>query len=115
MTKSLKEWMTRVTNFLFNGRLQEKTVTGTTNGYGAISSGLSRDSYYICAADCTSAGYKVEWGSFGNTLYMWVYNDSSSFSPAANKSVTIRVSYRARIVGGYRIRYYRQSSVKGVA
>ena len=100
MIKSLKEWMTKVTNFLFNGRLREKTVTGTTNANGAIAAGLHRDSYYICSADCTSANYKVQWGSYGGQIYLWLYTDATTFSPVRNTSVTIRIDYRARILGG---------------
>lgn len=121
MTKSLKDWMTRVTNAL-DGILQTRVVT-------ASSTTISANSYKNIAFTTALSGYSLigviafdlknvnlspaAIVNNGTQFNVWVKNHSSS---AVTVTPTITVLYCKSILrGGYRIRYYRQSSVKGVA
>lgn len=97
---NLQKCIARVMNYLYSGRLQTKTITGTTNAHGAISLGLNRSDAYVCSAECTSANLKVQYGGYGNSIFAWVYRDATTFSPVVNTLVTIRVDYKARIIAG---------------
>ena len=72
----------------------EKTVTGTTNAYGAINLSLPwRTSEIVSVTSSSNTQYCIPF-SIGASTYAKVLNDASTFSIVANTSVTLTVRYR---------------------
>lgn len=74
--------------------VKEKTVTGTTNAYGAINLGLPWATNEIVAVVCSD---NTKWCipfPIGSSTYAKVLADVSAYTPLANTSVTLTVRYR---------------------
>lgn len=71
-----------------------KTVTGTTNAYGAINLGLPWATNEIVAISSSAASQYCLPIEIGTSTYAKVLNDASTFSIVANTSVTLTVRYR---------------------
>lgn len=77
-----------------NTKVLEKTVTGTTNAYGAINLGLPwATSEIVAVVSSVNTRYCLPF-QIGASTYAKVLNDASTFSIVANTSVTLTVRYR---------------------
>ena len=72
----------------------EKTVTGTTNLYGAISLGLSWRTNEILSVSTNVSGQWCFPMAIGGYFWARVMTDGSSYSVAANTDVELTVRYR---------------------
>lgn len=72
----------------------EKTVTGTTNAYGAINLNLPwATNEIVSVTSSLNTQYCIPF-SIGASTYAKVLNDAATFSIVANTSVTLTVRYR---------------------
>ena len=85
--------LTEILDRVLPSIILEKTVTGTTNAYGAINLGLPWDTNEIISVTATGTRYCLPF-SFGAATYARVLNDAATYSIAANTSVTLTVRYR---------------------
>ncbi len=98
---NIKKLLYKITNFFDSTKLQEKTVTGTTNAYGGISLALSSDTFIVESVRATGSGaYHIFVNSVGGTYYALVLNDAGEYSPARSLSISLKIRYRTAIVGG---------------
>lgn len=75
-------------------KVLEKTVTGTTNAYGAINLSLPwTTSEIVSITSSSNTQYCISF-SIGASTYARVLNDAATYSIAANTSVTLTVRYR---------------------
>ena len=143
MTKSLKEWMTRVTNafncdLLYSGSFTSGTVNiskaisnykkliivysdndGALHTKSVVTNNAANITTILDVLRLTGTNYnKSMIVSLGAGTMSSSYNrqQAGTAAPTQGTYITVQKVYGCTtIVGGYRIRYYRQSSVKGVA
>ena len=87
LNSSLTSLNTKVT-------IKNKTITGTTNAYGAIGLGLTWATNEIISVTPSD---NTKWCipfSIGSSYYAKVLADTGAYTPSANVSVTLTVRYR---------------------